>query len=211
MDTQKILRILFLILIVNYSCNSNTAKNNKYMTTTNYELATFGGGCFWCTETMFDRLKGVIEATSGYSGGEKENPTYNEVCTGATGHAEVIQVKYNPELITYAELLEVFFKTHDPTTLNRQGVDKGTQYRSIILYHNENQKQVAKDIIEELNNAKIWKSPIVTEIVPFEVFYSAEAYHQEYFINNPKNMYCQISVTPKVEKFEKLFKDKLKK
>ncbi|MDA3890607.1 MAG: peptide-methionine (S)-S-oxide reductase MsrA [Salinivirgaceae bacterium] len=181
------------------------------MTKTTYELATFGGGCFWCTEAMFDQLKGIIEAKSGYSGGAKENPTYEEVCTGKTGHAEVIQIKYNPSEISYIELLEVFFKTHNPTTLNQQVADKGTQYRSVIFFHNEDQKKQAENIIGELTVNHIWNNPIVTEISKYSAFYSAEAYHQEYFINNPQNQYCQIVVTPKVEKFEKLFKDKLKK
>jgi methionine-S-sulfoxide reductase len=160
---------------------------------------------------MFDQLNGVITAQSGYSGGTKVNPTYEEVCSGSTGHAEVIQVKFDPNIISYLELLEVFFKTHDPTTKNQQGADKGTQYRSVILYHNAQQKNDAENILKKLQEAHIWENPIVTELVSFEKFYSAEAYHQEYFINNPQNSYCQLVVTPKVAKFEKLFKDKLKK
>jgi peptide-methionine (S)-S-oxide reductase len=174
------------------------------------ELATFGGGCFWCTEAIFEQVNGVIEATSGYSGGVTKNPTYRDVCTGRTGHAEVIQVKYNPEIVTYVELLEIFFKTHDPTTKDRQGADRGNQYRSIILYHTELQKETAVALIKELNDANIWDNPIVSEVVPFEVFYSAEAYHQEYFENNSGQMYCQMVIVPKLEKFEKLFRDKLK-
>jgi len=202
---------LLLILLLGISCHSQNKNNDTIMTTNNYELATFGGGCFWCTEAMFDQLNGVIEAQSGYSGGTKTNPTYEEVCTGKTGHAEVIQVKFNPQSISYLELLEVFFKTHDPTTHNQQGADKGTQYRSIILYHNNEQKMQAENTIKDLNAAHIWDKPLATEVVKFEKFYSAEAYHQEYFVNNPQNSYCQMVVTPKVAKFEKLFKDKLKK
>ena len=180
-------------------------KNKKY------ELATFGGGCFWCTDAIYSRLKGVIKTTAGYAGGDKENPTYDEVCSGATEHAEVIQVEYDADIISFTELLEVFFKTHDPSTPNRQGIDIGTQYRSIILYHNDEQKKKAEDIIAELERAKIWDNKIETEIKPFEIFYSAEKYHQEYFDNNSKQMYCQMTIMPKIEKFEKLFKEKLKK
>ncbi|PKP09754.1 MAG: peptide-methionine (S)-S-oxide reductase [Bacteroidetes bacterium HGW-Bacteroidetes-4] len=175
------------------------------------ELATFGGGCFWCTEAIFERLEGVIAATSGYSGGVTKNPTYKEVCTGRTGHAEVIQVEYNPDLISYTDLLEVFFKTHDPTTKNRQGADVGNQYRSIILYHNAEQQATAQQVMDALNAEKIWNDLIVTELEPFEVFYSAEAYHQEYYENNAGQMYCQMVINPKIEKFEKLFRTKLKK
>lgn len=176
-----------------------------------FELATFGGGCFWCTEAMYEQLKGVINVTSGYSGGKTKNPSYEQVCTGETDHAEVIQVKFNPNEINYTEILEVFFKTHDPTTLNQQGADKGTQYRSIILYHNNEQKNIAENIIQVITEEKIWPNKIVTEVVPFKIFYSAEAYHQDYYNNNStKNQYCEIVITPKLEKFEKLFKDKLK-
>ncbi|MFA6402717.1 MAG: peptide-methionine (S)-S-oxide reductase MsrA [Salinivirgaceae bacterium] len=188
--------------------NEDSLLTDKNMKT---EIATFGGGCFWCTEAMYSRLNGVISATSGYSAGHTANPTYKEVCTGTTGHAEVIQVVYNPEIITYTELLEIFFKTHNPTTLNRQGEDAGTQYRSVVLYHSDEQKNIALKIIDNLNGAKIWDDPLVTQLVPFEVFYSAEAYHQDYFDNNTGQMYCKMVIVPKVEKFEKLFKDKLKK
>lgn len=208
---KGIINILSLIIITSFTSNCQTAVKNNNMTNSNYELATFGGGCFWCTEAMFDQLNGVETAISGYSGGTKENPTYEEVCTGTTGHAEVIQVKYNPETISYLELLEVFFKTHDPTTLNRQGADKGTQYRSVVFYHNQKQKEQTEQIIKDLSEEKIWNDPIVTEVTQYTKFYSAEAYHQEYFANNPQNQYCQIVVNPKVEKFEKLFKDKIKK
>lgn len=208
---KYIFNVLSAIILTSFTSNCQYISNNTKMTDTKYELATFGGGCFWCTEAMFDQLKGVESAISGYSGGTKENPTYEEVCSGTTGHAEVIQVKYDPNKITFLELLEVFFKTHDPTTLNRQGGDKGTQYRSVVFYHNPEQKQQTEQIINELTKEKIWNNPIVTEIAGYSKFYSAEAYHQEYFVNNPQNQYCQMVVTPKVQKFEKLFKDKIKK
>ncbi len=175
------------------------------------KFATFGGGCFWCTEAIFSRLSGVVLILPGYSGGEKENPTYNDVCTGATGHAEVIHIEYNPAEVNYSELLEVFFKTHDPTTINRQGLDQGSQYRSIILYHDSEQKKVAEEIIKELSEAGIWDNPIVTEVVPFEKFYKAEDYHKNYFENNKKQPYCEMTIIPKIEKFKQLFGDRLKK
>lgn len=176
----------------------------------NEELATFGGGCFWCVEAIFERVSGVISAVSGYSGGHVENPDYNQVCTGLTGHAEVVQISYNPDVVSYYELLEIFFKTHDPTTLNRQGADVGTQYRSVIFYQTEEQRQQAVEIIDELTEAGIYNDPIVTVVEPFEKFYPAEAYHQEYFENNPNQGYCRVVIQPKVEKFEKIFRDKLK-
>jgi methionine-S-sulfoxide reductase len=176
----------------------------------NDELATFGGGCFWCVEAIFERVTGVYTATSGYSGGHVANPDYKQVTTGLTGHAEVVQIRFDPEIVTYYELLEIFFKTHDPTTLNRQGADVGTQYRSVIYYHSEEQKKQAEEIIAELNTAGIYKDPIVTQVQPFARFYKAEDYHQEYFENNPNQGYCRVVIQPKVEKFEKIFKDKLK-
>jgi len=174
------------------------------------QTATFGTGCFWCSEAIFSRLKGVEGVTPGYCGGATKNPTYKEVCTGETGHAEVIQLVFNPEVISYKELLEVFWKTHDPTTLNRQGADEGTQYRSVIFYHNPEQELQAKAYLEALTQAGIWEDPIITEIAPFTLFYSAEAYHDDYYANNPGNGYCNIVITPKIEKFEKVFADKLK-
>jgi peptide-methionine (S)-S-oxide reductase len=175
------------------------------------QIATFGSGCFWCTEAIFERLNGVVKVESGYSGGKVENPTYEEVCTGTTGHAEVTQITYDPSIITFDELLEVFWKTHDPTTLNRQGNDVGTQYRSVIFYHNEEQKELAEKYKAELDESDVWDNHIVTEISPFINFYSAEKYHQDYYNNNPNQGYCTFVITPKVEKFEKIFKDKLKK
>ena len=174
------------------------------------ELATFGGGCFWCVEAIFERVKGVLTAESGYSGGHTPDPDYKQVITGRTGHAEVVQITHDPEQVSYTELLEIFFKTHDPTTLNRQGSDVGTQYRSIILYHNETQRQEAEETIAVLGSEEIWDDPIVTQVEAFQAFYKAEGYHQEYFENNPNQGYCRIVITPKVEKFEKAFRDKLK-
>lgn len=174
------------------------------------ELATFGGGCFWCTEAIFERVKGVHAVESGYSGGNVPNPDYKQVTSGTTGHAEVVQISYDPTVVSYLELLEIFFKTHDPTTLNRQGADVGTQYRSIILYHSDEQRALAGEIILKLEEEDIWNDPIVTTVEPFNAFYSAEAYHQEYYENNPNQGYCRLVINPKVEKFEKIFKDKLK-
>ncbi len=175
------------------------------------EIATFANGCFWCTEAIFEALNGVISATSGYTGGQVNNPTYKEVCSGDTGHAECLQIIYDPEKISFDELLEVFWKTHDPTTLNRQGADAGTQYRSGIFYHNPDQKEKAEKYMDALNKSGAFDKPIVTEIAPFEKFYPAENYHQQYFENNGNtNPYCQIVIRPKLEKFRKVFTDKLK-
>lgn len=176
----------------------------------NLEQATLGAGCFWCVEAIFERVNGVKKVESGYAGGHVKNPDYKAVTTGTTGHAEVVQVSYDASIISFTSLLEIFFKTHDPTTLNRQGADVGTQYRSCIIYHNQEQKEIAGRIIEELDAAGIWKDPIVTTLEPYTEFYSAEAYHQEYFENNPNSGYCRVVIQPKVEKFEKLFKDQLK-
>lgn len=175
------------------------------------DTATFGTGCFWCTEAVFQELKGVLKATSGYSGGQVTNPSYEQVCTGTTGHAECLQVVYDPSVITYDELLEVFWEVHDPTSLNRQGNDVGTQYRSAIFYHNDEQKQKAEHYKAELNKSKAYDKPIVTEITAFTKFYPAENYHQNYFNTHGSQPYCSIVIRPKVEKFEKVFKSKLKK
>lgn len=174
------------------------------------EKATFGGGCFWCTEAVYQELQGVYKVTSGYSGGKKPNPTYEEICTGLTGHAEVIQVEFDPQQIAFADLLEVFWKTHDPTTLNRQGADVGTQYRSVVFYHNDEQKQLAEEFKQKLNDAGAFADPIVTEISPLEKFYAAENYHQNYFALNGRQPYCRAVVAPKVEKVRKVFAEKLK-
>jgi len=176
----------------------------------NIGLATFGAGCFWCIETIFQELKGVESVTSGYSGGETLNPTYKEICTGTTGHAEVVQIAYNPDVISYKELLEVFWEIHDPTTLNRQGNDVGTQYRSVVYYHNEEQKKEAEFYKKQLNEAGVWKAPVVTEVTEFDRFYPAEDYHQDYYNQNSNQPYCHFVITPKVEKFKKVFKEKLK-
>jgi peptide-methionine (S)-S-oxide reductase len=174
------------------------------------QKATFGGGCFWCTEAVFQRLKGVRSVVSGYSGGSVKDPTYHEVCSGSTGHAEVIQVTYDPRVISFEGLLEVFWQTHDPTTLNRQGPDFGTQYRSVIFYHSEDQKKLAEKYKRKLDASGAFKAPIVTEIAPFAAFYPAEKYHQNFFANNPNHGYCAALIRPKVEKFTKAFKDKVR-
>jgi len=176
----------------------------------NFEKATLGGGCFWCTEAVYLQLNGVIDVKPGYSGGHIKNPSYKEVCTGRTGHAEVVQITYNPKEVSFSEILEVFFMTHDPTTLNRQGNDVGTQYRSAVFFHNEEQKTIAEKIVQEFENEKVYNDPIVTEITPFDKFYLAEDYHINYFERNKNQPYCQFVVAPKVEKFQKIFKDKLK-
>ncbi|MHC1704291.1 MAG: peptide-methionine (S)-S-oxide reductase MsrA [Tenuifilaceae bacterium] len=204
---------IVIILIVAFSTTVIDAQNNSKIQKmeTKYETITLGAGCFWCVEAIYDRLNGVISVTSGYSGGQVENPTYAAVCTGETGHAEVVQIVFDPKIIPFAKVLEIYFKTHDPTTINRQGADIGTQYRSVIFYHNEEQKKVAQEVKEMLNKSGIWSDPIATSIDPITNFYKAENYHQDYFANNAKQPYCQMVVNPKVEKFEKLFKDYLKK
>jgi peptide-methionine (S)-S-oxide reductase len=177
----------------------------------NLETATLGAGCFWCVEAVFDDLKGVEDVVSGYAGGHTENPTYRQVCDGDTGHAEVAQITFDPSVISFKEILQVFFAVHDPTTLNRQGNDVGTQYRSAIFYHDDEQKRVAAEVIKEVTEEGVYDNPIVTEVVPFEEFWPAENYHQEYFLNNPNQPYCAAVVAPKVVKFRKKFVDKLKK
>ncbi|HEY8513843.1 MAG TPA: peptide-methionine (S)-S-oxide reductase MsrA [Cyclobacteriaceae bacterium] len=174
------------------------------------QLATFGSGCFWCTEAIFLDVKGVLKVQSGYSGGTVENPTYKQVCTGTTGHAEVVQITYDPSVITYDELLEIFWHTHDPTTLNRQGNDVGTQYRSVIFYHNEEQRKLAEHYKQRLNEENVYGKPVVTEIAPFKAFYVAEDYHQNYYALNSNAPYCTFVIQPKVEKFRKVFAHKLK-
>ncbi len=216
---RYLLPIIFIIYLVFSGCiekktNAQSEKTNDKGTTMNeagLEKATFGSGCFWCTEAIFERLNGVVTVESGYSGGKVDNPTYEEVCSGTTGYAEVTQITYDPSIITYDELLEVFWKTHDPTTLNRQGNDVGTQYRSVIFYNNDDEKELAEKYKAELDKSGAWDNPIVTEISPFTKFYSAEGYHQDYYKNNPNQGYCTFVIAPKVEKFEKVFKDKLKK
>ena len=173
--------------------------------------ATFAGGCFWCTEAVYERIDGVRSVTSGYIGGEVPNPTYKDVCTGLTGHAEAVEIEFDPAVVPYEKLLEVFFATHDPTTLNRQGADVGTQYRSGVFYHDDEQKRIAEDVIRRLDAARVFPGKIVTEVTKATTFYPAEAYHQDYFANNPRQPYCQAVVAPKVDKVRKVFKDLLAK
>jgi peptide-methionine (S)-S-oxide reductase len=178
---------------------------------TNLQTATLAGGCFWCLEAVFDEVKGVTGVESGYAGGHVDNPSYRAVCNGDTGHAEVIQVHFDPNIVSYRDLLNVFFAIHDPTTLNRQGADVGTQYRSAIFYHDDEQKKIAEELIKDLNAQKIWDRPIVTEVTKLDKFFMAEDYHQEYFARNPYQPYCMAVVAPKVSKFRKHFLELLKK
>jgi peptide-methionine (S)-S-oxide reductase len=174
------------------------------------ETTTLGGGCFWCLEAVFGELRGVENVVSGYSGGTVPNPSYKQVCNGITGHAEVVQITFNPDIISFKELLEIFLTIHDPTTLNRQGADVGTQYRSVIFYRTKEQEKVAREVIKEFEVSKVWSAPIVTEVTPFRVFYPAEEYHQEYFRRNPDKMYCSVVISPKLAKFRKRYFTKLK-
>jgi len=207
--TIIIVPIFFIFLNNSISYNNYYAKMNTNPQTT--DTATFGAGCFWCIETILEELNGVISVESGYSGGQIKNPTYEQVCSGNTNHAEVAKIIYNPEIITFDELLEVFWKIHDPTTLNRQGNDVGTQYRSVIFYHNQEQKEKAEYYKNKLEKEKIFKDPIVTEISPLQNYYKAENYHQNYYKQNPNQSYCSFVITPKIKKFRKIFKHKLKK
>ena len=202
----------------NNDTNGQTEKTNRQqpdkgdkINMADLQKATFGSGCFWCTEAVFEELNGVHSVVSGYAGGNVVNPSYDEVCSGRTGHAEVTQITFDPEVISFDELLEVFWKTHDPTTLNRQGNDVGTQYRSAIFYHNEEQKNLAEKYKKELDQSGAWDKPIVTEISPITNYFAAEDYHQDYYDNNPNQGYCAFVIGPKLEKFRKVFKDKLKK
>ena len=174
------------------------------------EIATLAGGCFWCLEAVFVELSGVSKVVSGYSGGRTRNPSYREVCSGASGHAEVVQITFDPSIVSFADLLRVFFTIHDPTTLNRQGNDVGPQYRSAVFYHSPEQKQTTEDVIAEIKNAGIWSNPIVTEVTPITDFYAAEEYHQDYYQNNSQQMYCRVVIEPKVLKFRKQYADRLK-
>jgi peptide-methionine (S)-S-oxide reductase len=185
-------------------------ENNGHAQPANVEVATLAGGCFWCLEAVYDQLRGVISVESGYSNGHVKNPTYREVCNGNTGHAEVVRITFDPSVVSFRELLEVFFTIHDPTTLNRQGADIGTQYRSAIFYHTPEQERIAREVIAEFDQAKLWNNPIVTEVAPLENFSVAEDYHQEYFVNNTYQPYCQMVVAPKVNKFRKHYFDRLK-
>lgn len=178
---------------------------------TELETATLGSGCFWCTEAFFLPVKGIESVVSGYSGGKIKNPAYRDICSGLTGHAEVVQVKFDPKLISFSEVLEIFWNTHDPTTLNRQGADEGTQYRSVVFYHSDAQKKIAEEYKAQLNQSKVYNNPVVTEISPFTEFYPAENYHQNYYELNPTQSYCAYVIRPKVEKFRKQYEAKLKK
>jgi peptide-methionine (S)-S-oxide reductase len=175
------------------------------------EVATLGGGCFWCIEAAFNEIRGIVNVESGYAGGELDSPTYEQVCTGTTGYAEVVKVTFDPSIISFREILEIFFTAHDPTTPNRQGADVGNQYRSVIFYHNEKQKEVAEQAIAELNTAKVWDNPIVTQVGPFKNFYKAEEYHRKYFSRNPRAPYCRTVIAPKIAKLRKKYREKLKK
>lgn len=209
-----IVALAFTLLMAGSACGQKSKSTNNNManeSTTGSQVATFGSGCFWCTEAIFQNLAGVEKVESGYSGGKVKNPTYKEVCSGLTGHAEVIQVTYDPRKVSYDELLEVFWKTHDPTTLNKQGADEGTQYRSVIFYHTDEQKKLAETYKKKLDESGAFDKPIVTEITPFSAFYKAEDYHQNYFNLNGSAPYCSYVIQPKVEKFKKVFKDRLKK
>lgn len=217
MKSTPLLTLLLCVTLLGNSCGQ---ESNKEKTSTNqhpimdtqnekYDTATFGAGCFWCVEAQFQLLKGVKSVTSGFSGGTIKNPSYKEVCMGTTGHAEVCQILFDPKLISYDKLLEAFWQTHDPTQLNRQGNDIGTQYRSVIFYHNEQQKLLAEKYKKELNASGAWDKPIVTEISPAGPFYKAEDYHQNYFNQNGDQPYCHFVIQPKVEKFKKVFKDEL--
>jgi len=212
--------VLFVLVAVLagevYSCSEPALLNAESMGTDNksneknMDTATFGAGCFWCVEAVFQQMKGVEKVISGYSGGTVKNPGYKEVCTGRTGHAEVCQIVFDPAVVTFKELLEAFWQTHDPTTLNRQGADTGTQYRSAIFYHNEKQHEEAEFYKKQLNESGAFQNQIVTEIAPFSIFYPAEDYHQNYFNQNDDQPYCQFVIRPKVEKFKKAFAEKLK-
>ncbi len=217
---QNILLLLSLLFSFS-SCGNNeaTLQNDsvfKKMTSTNnstnkmIDTLTIGGGCFWCVEAQLQQLKGVLTVTSGYAGGSNKNPTYKEVCTGLTGHAEVIQVTFDNSIISIDEMLAAFWQAHDPTQLNRQGNDVGTQYRSVIFYRNDEQKKIAEDYKKKLNDEKVYDNPVVTEISPLSIFYAAENYHQNYYNENATQGYCQFVIAPKLEKFKKVFKDKLK-
>lgn len=218
-DNMKNIWMIFLLILLQFSCSANNANNmnnNQYMNNDNMidysklDTATFGEGCFWCTEAFFQQLNGVLKVVSGYGGGFVENPTYEQVCDKYTGHIELCRIIYDPTIISYDELLEVFWKTHDPTTMDQQGNDIGPQYKSAIFYHNPEQKAKAEKYKTELNQSGAWSNPIVTIIEPFKNFYPAESYHQNYYNENQTQGYCRFVIQPKLEKFKKVFKDKIK-
>lgn len=217
---MKLVFTSVILALFNLACASGTSQNpdnqksnmsnEQQRKNDNLETATFGAGCFWCVEAVFQRLKGVAYVKPGYSGGDVKNPSYREVCTGRTGHAEVIQMQYDPDVISFDELLEVFWTTHDPTTINRQGNDVGTQYRSAVFYHTQAQKSTAEAYKKKLNEEEVFDQPIVTEITSFDTFYVAEEDHFNYYNDNSSQPYCSFVITPKIKKLEKIFKDKLK-
>ncbi|MBC7913368.1 MAG: peptide-methionine (S)-S-oxide reductase MsrA [Pyrinomonadaceae bacterium] len=216
MKVFSLIAILTTLTVLSSSCaqkeNPNKIMNDvKIANGVNTDTATFGTGCFWCTEAVFEQLDGVLKVSSGYSGGHVANPTYEQVCEKNTGHAEVVQIVYDPSKITFDELLEVFWQTHDPTTLNRQGNDVGPQYRSVVFFHSSEQKEKAEHYKAKLDKSGSWENKIVTAIEPYQNFYVAENYHQNYYNNNGSQPYCYFVIRPKLEKFEKVFKDKLKK
>lgn len=202
--------ILVLLCLSISACGQRSKEVKSVNTNPNYETITLGGGCYWCVEAVYENLNGVKSVVSGFSGGKTQNPTYGEVCSGTTGHAEVVQITFDKKVTNLNEIFEVFFTVHDPTTLNRQGGDEGTQYRSVIFYNSEKQKKEAQSIITELQKAMVYNNPIVTSVEPFTKFYKAEDYHQNYYANNKNEGYCKMVIQPKIEKFEKVFKDKLK-
>ena len=211
---MKWIPITALISLTWLSCKPQTSNTQKVHTdmqkNDSSAVAIFGGGCFWCTEAVFQQINGVIKVESGYAGGQVKNPSYREICTGTTGHAEVIKIFYDPKQITFAELVYVHFRTHDPTTLNRQGADQGTQYRSVVFYQNEVEKDAAFQVKRETEDARVWPNPIVTEITAFTNYYPAETYHQNYYNQNRSQGYCVYVIDPKMEKLRKDLKDKLK-
>lgn len=207
---KKIILLIALALSIS-ACGQRSKELKPTTLNKNYETITLGGGCYWCVEAIYEQLNGVKSVVSGFAGGTVANPTYEEVCTGRTGHAEVVQITYDKNITDINEIFQVFFTVHDPTTLNRQGADVGTQYRSVIFYNNSSQKSAAENIIKELNTEKVYSNPIVTTLEPLTKFYIAEDYHQDYYKNNKTQPYCKMVIQPKMEKFEKIFKDKLKK
>jgi peptide-methionine (S)-S-oxide reductase len=205
--------LLFILILIGFMNCHPQVKNrdmNTLVTNVNTDTATIGGGCFWCTEAIYQQVVGVVKVESGYSGGTVKNPSYHEVCIGKTGHAEVVQIVFDPLKITFNEVLQIFFLTHDPTVLNRQGNDEGTQYRSVIFYRTDDQKGTAEKVIKEVNQSGNYQNPVVTEITPFKAFYKAEGYHQNYYKENGDQAYCRFVIAPKLEKFRKTFASKLK-
>jgi len=217
LDKAKTVKKIVYLCLISFLClfiltgKSNGAQKDMKTKATAQEDITVGGGCFWCTEAIFLEINGVEKVESGYTGGSTVQPAYADVCTGKTGHAEVVQITFNPNIISLTKILQIFFATHDPTTLNRQGADIGTQYRSVIFYRNAQQKAVIDKVVGDLEKLKAYKDPVVTEVVPFKSFYRAEDYHQNYFQRNPQQSYCRIIINPKLEKFRKVFHDNLKK